>query len=85
MLGRRYSVELARLESPSLAWNTTLTSPDILQAVEDGRLEVVLDVSRPAGTSAFETAANVVTWHIDHFHADFRGSVLPRSALSSTP
>jgi hypothetical protein len=82
---RAGTIELASLQSPSLAWTKTITNPDVLHAARDGRLEVVVDVSRPAGTSALSTAANAVTWHIDYFHANLHGSSLARTDLSQSP
>lgn len=64
-------VELARLDSPSIPWNYTITSPEILNSCKDGVLDIRVQVSdRQGGNSS-----SVVHWQIDYFDATAEGSL----------
>ncbi|MCA9183895.1 MAG: hypothetical protein KDA51_20675, partial [Planctomycetales bacterium] len=78
-------IELVQLDSPSLPWSTTITDPTVLQLVEDGRLEVLLQVSGRHVAEGTDPGNTYVTWRVAHFHASLRGSVLPQSTLTDPP
>ncbi|MEO8271659.1 MAG: hypothetical protein ABI557_18195, partial [Aureliella sp.] len=75
-------IELVQLDSPSLPWKTTITDPNVLKLAEDGRLEVLLQVSGRQVAEGAGADNSYVTWQVDHFHASLSGSVLPHSTLT---
>lgn len=78
-------IELVQLDSPSLSWSTTITDPTVLQLIEDGRLEVLLQVSERHVADGTDPDNSYVTWRVAHFHASLHGSVLPQSTLTDPP
>ncbi len=78
-------VEIVKLDGPSIPWKQTITHPDILQAFQDGRLPVSLNISDLNSAQGAMGATSIVTWHIDHMHAAVRGQMLPLSSLSESP
>lgn len=84
-LGPTGPIELVRLDHPSLPWAGTITDPNVLQLAEDGRLEVLLQVSGRHVAEGTDADNSYVTWQVDHFHASLRGSVLPQSTLTKPP
>ena len=78
-------IELAQFDGPSLPWSATITDPSVLQLAEDGRLEILLQVSQRQVAAKASNDSSYVTWQVDHFHASLRGSLLPRSAFTAQP
>jgi hypothetical protein len=79
------SVEIVRLDSPSIPWKQTITDPAILKAFQGGRLPVSVSISNLSSEKDEFGASSIVTWHIDHFHAGVHGQLLPKSSLSKNP
>jgi hypothetical protein len=75
-VGGPEEIEVARLDSPSLPWQGTITDPRILASVEDGRLDVVLEVSQRTDVESEEGASSFVAWRVDSFRAALRGARL---------
>lgn len=76
------TVELAKLDSPSIPWSATVSDPAILDAVRDGTLNLTIKVSDSRSLDSRGLASNMVRWQIDHCHASIRGTTLPKSSLS---
>lgn len=68
-------IPLARLDGPSLPWVHTETNPLVLAELEDGRLDVRVQVSARTDVEANAKVTSVVTWKVDYFNASIRGSV----------
>jgi hypothetical protein len=76
------SVNLVKLDSPSIPWRATITDPVVLEAAKGGVLNVLIDVSESRNLDSQGIASNIVHWQIAHFHASLRGTVLAKSSLS---
>ena len=79
------SVEIVKLDSPSIPWKQTISNPAILKAFQSGQLAVNLSISDLSSANSEFQSTSVVTWHIDHFHASVSGQMLPKSSLSKSP
>lgn len=77
-------VELANLDSPSIAWKRTITDPIVLANLEDGILDCTVEVSDRNDITDDRKASGVVHWSIEHFRASVRGSVGLRSSLTTS-
>lgn len=79
------SVQIIKLDSPSIPWKQTITDPAILKAFQLGRLPVSISVSKLSSEGGgFGTTSNV-TWNIKYFHVGVRGQILPKLNLSQSP
>jgi hypothetical protein len=79
------SVQIVKLDSPSIPWKQTITDPAILKAFQLGRLPVSISVSKLSSEGGgFGTTSNV-TWNIKYFHVGVRGQILPKLNLSQSP
>ncbi|MEZ6078541.1 MAG: hypothetical protein R3C56_23580 [Pirellulaceae bacterium] len=56
-----------------------------MQLIEDGRLEVLLQVSERHVADGTDPDNSYVTWRVAYFHASLHGSVLPQSTLTDPP
>ncbi|GIW99195.1 MAG: hypothetical protein KatS3mg111_2528 [Pirellulaceae bacterium] len=68
---------IVQLDSPSLPWRGNLEAPEVLEAVRDGKLRIVLEVSERMDVANPNQAANVVTWEVRRLALAVRGKVAP--------
>lgn len=80
--GEGEPIEIVKLENPSIPWSGTLTDPQILQDLEDGQLDVIVEVSERTDVENPLAATSVVAWEVDKFQVSVRGSVGQSSTIS---
>jgi hypothetical protein len=79
------SVQIIKLDSPSIPWKQTITDPAILKAFHLGRLPVSISISKLSSEGGGFGSTSNVTWNIKYFHVGVRGQILPKLNLSQSP
>ncbi|MEZ6134517.1 MAG: hypothetical protein R3C53_06375 [Pirellulaceae bacterium] len=75
--GGGQSLEVVKLDGPSIPWRAELTDPQILADARDGVLDFHLEVGDRNDVQPGAASTTVVTWQIDGFRASLRGSRSP--------
>ncbi|MEQ1827268.1 MAG: hypothetical protein ABL921_15030 [Pirellula sp.] len=75
-------VQVALLNEPSIPYISTIRDPRILKDMEDGRLEMRINI---IGDEVQLDQAGFITWQIKHLRLTVEGRTLPRNRLVKNP
>ncbi|MCU0711863.1 MAG: hypothetical protein MUC43_07365 [Pirellula sp.] len=77
------SVELGKVDNPSVPWRFSVTDESVLKDCADGVIRLKLTVSERNDKSADAGSVSLMSWQVSHLHLSFQGRVVTDSDLAA--
>ncbi|MCU0721335.1 MAG: hypothetical protein MUC83_16615, partial [Pirellula sp.] len=77
------SIELGKVDSPSVPWRFSASDARILKDCADGVVRLKLVVSDRNDKTADAGSVSLMSWQVSHFHLSFRGRVVTDSDMAA--
>ena len=77
------TIELGKVDSPSVPWRFSLTDASVLKDCADGIVRLKLVVSERNDKTADAGSVSLMSWQVSHFHLSFRGRVVTDSDMAA--
>ena len=77
------SIELGKVDSPSVPWRFSVSDTSVLKDCADGVVRIKLAVSERNDKTADAGSVSLMSWQVSHFHLSFRGRVETDSDMAA--